>query len=70
MEQLIFYPRVIKVDDTDRTINVIALVNDERLNLQFTDGMIYTLKLGNQSGYIKDIALTLSTFFPAGKNRL
>lgn len=32
MEQLFFYPRVIKVDDTDRTINVIALVNDERLN--------------------------------------
>lgn len=32
MEQLFFYPRVIKVDDTDRT-NVIALVNDERLNL-------------------------------------
>lgn len=52
MEQLIFYPRVIKVDDTDRTINVIALVNDERL--EFTDDMIYTLKSGNQSGYIKD----------------
>lgn len=33
MEQLFFYPRVIKVDDTDRTINVIALINDERLNL-------------------------------------
>lgn len=28
MEQLIFYPRIIKVDDTDRTINVIALVNE------------------------------------------
>lgn len=60
MEQLIFYPRVIKVDDTDRTINVIALVNDERL--EFTDSMTYTLKLGNQSGYIKDIALTKSSF--------
>lgn len=60
MEQLIFYPRVIKVDDTDRTINVIALINDERL--EFTDDMSYTLKLGNQSGYIKDIALTESSF--------
>lgn len=60
MEQLIFYPRVIKVDDTDRTINVIALINDERL--EFTDSMTYTLKLGNQSGYIKDIALTESSF--------
>lgn len=60
MEQLIFYPRVIKVDDTDRTINVIALVNDERL--EFTDDMTYTLKLGNQSGYIKDIALTEPSF--------
>lgn len=60
MEQLIFYPRVIKVDDTDRTINVIALVNDERL--EFTDSMTYTLKLGNQSGYIKDIALTEPSF--------
>lgn len=60
MEQLIFYPRVIKVDDTDRTINVIALVNDERL--EFTDSMTYTLKLGNQSGYIKDIALTGPSF--------
>lgn len=38
MEQLIFYPRVIKVDDTDRTINVIALVNDERL--EFTDSRL------------------------------
>lgn len=60
MEQLFFYPRVIKVDDTDRTINVIALVNDERL--EFTDSMTYTLKLGNQSGYIKDIALTGPSF--------
>lgn len=60
MEQLIFYPRVIKVDDTDRTINVIALINDERL--EFTDSMTYTLKLGNQSGYIKDIALTEPSF--------
>lgn len=60
MEQLIFYPRVIKVDDTDRIINVIALINDERL--EFTDDMSYTLKLGNQSGYIKDIALTESSF--------
>lgn len=60
MEQLFFYPRVIKVDDTDRTINVIALVNDERL--EFTDNMTYTLKLGNQSGYIKDIALTEPSF--------
>lgn len=60
MEQLIFYPRVIKVDDTDRIINVITLVNDERL--EFTDDMIYTLKLGNQSGYIKDIALTEPSF--------
>ncbi len=60
MEQLIFYPRVIKVDDTDRTINVIVLVNDERL--EFTDNMTYTLKLGNQSGYIKDIALTEPSF--------
>lgn len=60
MEQLIFYPRVIKVDDTDRTINVIALINDERL--EFTDNMTYTLKLGNQSGYIKDIALTQPAF--------
>lgn len=60
MEQLFFYPRVIKVDDTDRTINVIALVNDERL--EFTDSMTYTLKLGNQSGYIKDIALTEPSF--------
>lgn len=60
MEQLFFYPRVIKVDDTDRTINVIALVNDERL--EFTDDMTYTLKLGNQSGYIKDIALTEPAF--------
>lgn len=60
MEQLFFYPRVIKVDDTDRTINVIALINDERL--EFTDSMTYTLKLGNQSGYIKDIALTESSF--------
>ncbi|MGE9966805.1 hypothetical protein [Limosilactobacillus mucosae] len=60
MEQLIFYPRVIKVDDTDRIINVITLFNDERL--EFTDDMIYTLKLGNQSGYIKDIALTEPSF--------
>lgn len=60
MEQLFFYPRVIKVDDTDRTINVIALINDERL--EFTDSMTYTLKLGNQSGYIKDIALTEPSF--------
>lgn len=60
MEQLIFYPRVIKVDDTDRTINVMALVNDERL--EFSDDMTYTLKLGNQSGYIKDIALTQPAF--------
>lgn len=60
MEQLIFYPRVIKVDDTDRTINIIALVNDERL--EFTNDMIYTLKLGNQSGYIKDITLTEPSF--------
>ena len=60
MEQLIFYPRVIKVDDTDRTINVIALINDERL--EFTDSMTYTLKLGNQSGYIKDISLTGPSF--------
>lgn len=60
MEQLIFYPRVIKVDDTDRTISVIVLVNDERL--EFTDDMTYTLKLGNQSGYIKDIALTEPSF--------
>lgn len=60
MEQLFFYPRVIKVDDTDRTINVIALINDERL--EFIGSMTYTLKLGNQSGYIKDIALTESSF--------
>ena len=60
MEQLFFYPRVIKVDDTDRTINVIVLINDERL--EFIDNMTYTLKLGNQSGYIKDIALTEPSF--------
>lgn len=56
MAYLKLVPNVIKVDDTDHFISLYA--SEKGHVVDFTENDITTLKIGNQTGFLKDIALT------------